>query len=78
MADRKPDDNGERTPTWYMPDWMEEYRPLIESVSGGSSTERCMNLTGEQTRNNLYMSAICLCVDSRVNLLQQLRSLGKI
>lgn len=77
-AGRKPDDEGRREPPWVMPDWMEQYRKMIESGLGGSSVERCMNLTGEQTRANQIMAAICCIAEGKVSLLHQLRTAGEL
>lgn len=75
---RKPDDNGRREPPWSMPEWMEPYRRHLDTSLGGNSVERCMNLTGEQTRSNQILAAICCMAEAQVSLLHKLRAADEL
>jgi hypothetical protein len=70
--------DGQRDPEWVMPEWMELFRPYIEARCCGSTVERLMNLTWQQTRGNQILVALCCMCEAQVALLVRLRNDGKL
>jgi hypothetical protein len=66
----------ERKP-WVMPQWMEQYRELINN-NGGNSVEELMNDHSTNLHNNSIKTMLIIAVDSQVTMLECLHIRGKI
>lgn len=64
-------------PEWVMPAWMEKYREHFTNT-GGNRVEWLMNLTGDDTKNNSVLAALCCCAESQVGLLHRLKEAGML
>ncbi len=60
---------------WVMPDWMEQYRDLINNT-GGNSVEDLLNDRETTARSNVVRAGLIIAVHSQVGLLYALRKLG--
>ena len=59
---------------WKMPEWMEEYREMIDHYTGGNPIEELMNDDGTNSNvfNNAPRALICVSVKSVVSFLTML------
>jgi len=60
---------------WVMPEWMEQYRGLINNT-GGNSVEDLLNDRDTTARSNVIRAGLIIAVHSQVGLLYALRKLG--
>ena len=64
---------------WTMPEWMEEYRPYMDSISGGNSVENLINDGGKSTVfNNAPRALICCQMHAAVGIVNKLHNDGKL
>ena len=59
---------------WVMPEWMEQYRQYFVNT-GGNSIEDLMNMKVD-SRVNLPLAMLQVCVESQALLLVRLRNQG--
>jgi hypothetical protein len=59
---------------WVMPEWMEKYRNHFQNT-GGNSIERLMNCKTDAS-SNLLLASLCIAVESKVYLLNELHRKG--
>ena len=70
-------DKVEKEP-WVMPEWMEEYRPYIDSLAGGNPIEELMNDTVASLFNNSIRVIIISQIRAMVSILCKLKNEGKL
>lgn len=61
---------------WFMPEWLEDYRELIEAGCGGSSAETLMNNHTATFFNNAILCELIGMCQTKIILLENLRTLG--
>lgn len=69
------DEKEPETRNWTMPEWMEPYRKYIRNT-GGNPVEDLVNDTNANIRNNVIRAALCVAVESQVELLTILHREG--
>lgn len=67
----------EQPEPWVMPEWMEQFRDIIQNT-GGNSIENLVNDTTSNTFNNPIRAALCIAVTSQVGLLITLHNRGEL
>lgn len=61
---------------WKMPEWMEDFRDLIESGCGGNTAEELMNRNDVNYFNNPVVCELAGRCQAKINLLTRLQVLG--
>lgn len=57
---------------WTMPEWMEPFRPMLDSRCGGCSVEDLMRDQHTTLMNNAVRAVFCVLCKNLVSLLEQL------
>ena len=61
---------------WVMPDWMEQYRDLVEFGCGGQTAEQLMNNHSATFFNNAILCELIGKCESNVVMLTKLKNEG--
>lgn len=61
---------------WKMPEWMEDFRDLIESGCGGNTAEELMNRYDVNYFNNPLVCELVGMCRAKITLLTRLQTLG--